>query len=293
MTTTTLSAISAAPLVIYHGRCPDGFGAALAAWLVFGDKADYVQGFYGDPPPDVQGRNVFILDFSYGRDVLSRIDQEAASLVLLDHHKTAQDNLMGFTCTCGKVHIDMSHSGARLAWDYFHPDTEVPALIAHVEDRDLWKWQYPDSAAFLAALDAEKHDFHRWKELLNMDGVAREQFVRRGEAMNVKFSLLCEGIAADALPLSIGGVEGLMVAASADFASQVGSLLSQKSGTFAAVWRLEPKGMMKISLRSKAPFDVECIARHFGGGGHAQAASMRVPAAKLTEMIAGMLKLPG
>ena len=23
------------PLVIYHGKCPDGFGAALAAWLYF------------------------------------------------------------------------------------------------------------------------------------------------------------------------------------------------------------------------------------------------------------------
>lgn len=30
-------------LVLYHGRgCPDGFGAALAAWLYYGDQAEYV-----------------------------------------------------------------------------------------------------------------------------------------------------------------------------------------------------------------------------------------------------------
>ena len=32
-----------APLILYHGRnCPDGFGAALAAWLYYGDQAEYV-----------------------------------------------------------------------------------------------------------------------------------------------------------------------------------------------------------------------------------------------------------
>ena len=37
------------PLIIYHGRrCPDGFGAALAAWLFYGDKADYLPLDHGD-----------------------------------------------------------------------------------------------------------------------------------------------------------------------------------------------------------------------------------------------------
>ena len=32
----------ARPYILYHGRrCADGFGAALAAWLYFGDKAEY------------------------------------------------------------------------------------------------------------------------------------------------------------------------------------------------------------------------------------------------------------
>ena len=31
------------PLVLYHGKgCPDGFASALAAWLFYGGKAEFV-----------------------------------------------------------------------------------------------------------------------------------------------------------------------------------------------------------------------------------------------------------
>lgn len=51
-------------IVIYHADCPDGFGAAFAAWLVFGDSAQYVPARFGEPAPDVRGKEVYILDFS-------------------------------------------------------------------------------------------------------------------------------------------------------------------------------------------------------------------------------------
>src|SRR6218665_1401599 len=73
-----------APLILYHGRnCPDGFGAALAAWLYYGEihTVNYL--------PPVRGRPVYILDFSFAPAVLRAIDKRAAKLVLLDHHKSA------------------------------------------------------------------------------------------------------------------------------------------------------------------------------------------------------------
>ena len=36
-------------VVIYHGRCRDGFAAAYAAWKKFGDKASYLPFLYTDP----------------------------------------------------------------------------------------------------------------------------------------------------------------------------------------------------------------------------------------------------
>ena len=51
-------------LVIYHKSCTDGFGAAYSAWKLLGSKAEYYAATHGDPPPDVVGKTVAILDFS-------------------------------------------------------------------------------------------------------------------------------------------------------------------------------------------------------------------------------------
>ena len=159
------------PLVIYHGgRCPDGFAAALAARVYYGDAAEYLALDHGMvtsvedlPPPD--GRAVYILDFSFAPDIMQALDARAAKLVMLDHHKSALEKLSGFTCRCGVVHFDIDKSGARLAWEFFHPDQPVPDLVRFVEDRDIWVWQFAESAGFLAALDMEPLDFTRWARI--------------------------------------------------------------------------------------------------------------------------------
>jgi len=113
------------PLVLYHGRsCPDGFAAALAARLYYGDAVECLGLDHGDIKtvddlPPLQGRAVYILDFSFDAPILKDIEQRAAKLVLLDHHKSAAEKLTGFACRCGVVHFDMGKSGARLAWSFF------------------------------------------------------------------------------------------------------------------------------------------------------------------------------
>jgi len=44
----------------------------------------------------------------------------------------------------------------------------------------------------------------------------------------------------------------------------------------------------KVSLRGPAQYDVDTIARSFGGGGHAKAAGYRIEAAGLNEVLAGL-----
>ena len=137
------------PLVIYHGRsCPDGFAAALAARLFYGDRAEYLGLDHGDVKsvddlPAVQGRAVYILDFSFSPEILAQVEARAAKLVLLDHHKSAAEKLTGFACRCSVVHFDMDKSGARLAWEFFQPTQPIPDLVKFIEDRDIWVWQYP------------------------------------------------------------------------------------------------------------------------------------------------------
>ena len=284
------------PLIIYHGRsCPDGFAAALAAWRFYQGQAEFLALEHGQITavhelPDLLGRAVYILDFSFGRELLRAVEASAAQLVLLDHHKSAADGLQGFDCRCGLVYFDLKKSGARLAWDFFLPDTPLPDLVRHVEDRDLWTWQYPQSAAFLAALDMEAFDFRRWHEIANFDAAELASYVARGQAMADKFNKLAADLTDSARPVVLNGISGLMVNVPGVFHSQIGNALSLKSGTFALMWSVDRQGEVKVGLRSQRGFDCIPLAASFGGGGHAQACGMRLPLQRLPELLAGALQ---
>ncbi len=281
-----------APLILYHGRnCPDGFGAALAAWRYYGDAAEFRGLDHGeiqsvDDLPALQGRAVYILDFSFPAEILRAIDERAAKLVMLDHHKSAAEKLTGFACRCGVVHFDMDKSGARLAWEFFHPGQPVPALLQYIEDRDIWKWAFPESASFLSALDMEPQTFARWQEIVAFTPDQLTAFMARGVAMDEKYRKLATDLAEGAQPLVFNGIEGLMVNAPGMFHSLVGDLLSAKIGTFALMWSAGTQGV-KVGLRAQRNFDCIALAESMGGGGHAQACGFKMGVERLPELLTG------
>jgi oligoribonuclease NrnB/cAMP/cGMP phosphodiesterase (DHH superfamily) len=281
------------PLVLYHGRnCPDGFASALAAWLYYEGKAEFVGLDHGDVKtvddlPALAGRAVYVLDFSFADNILRAIEERAAKLVLLDHHLSAAEKLTGFKCRCGVVHFDMKKSGARMAWEFFHPAKPVPDLIRFVEDRDIWVWQYPQSAGFLAALDMEPFYFFRWQHIADFDAPQLAAFIQRGQAMDDKFNNLADLVAESARTITFNGVQGLMVNSPGVFHSQVGDLLCKKSGTFALLWTVDKTGVVKCGLRSRSGFNCIDLAASMGGGGHAQACGFKMNATRLPELLSG------
>ena len=109
--------------VIYHGFCTDGFSAAFAAWKLLGEEGVTYHGTqHGLPAPDVKGKHVAVVDFSYKLPVFEQLLRDAASLIVLDHHKTAEAEL---TPHPNNVVFDMKRSGATISWAYFHPGTPV------------------------------------------------------------------------------------------------------------------------------------------------------------------------
>jgi len=282
------------PLVLYHARCPDGFAAALAAWLFYEGRAEFRGLDHGDVKtladlPALDGRAVYILDFSFAPELMREIEQRAAKLVMLDHHKSAAEKLTGFSCRCGVVHFDMDKSGSRLAWEFFQPDRALPDLVRFVEDRDIWKWEFAESASFLAALDMEPYEFERWADIASFTPALLADFKARGHAMDEKFAKLCADIAAGAEPVIFNGVPGLMVNAPGMFHSLVGDILSRQSGTFALMWSAAKGGVIKAGLRSQRSYDCIPLAESMGGGGHAQACGFRMGAERLPELLAGRL----
>lgn len=180
------------PLVIYHDNCADGFGAAFVAWLTLGDTADYMPASYTDEvnAPDwidlVDGRDVFVLDFSYPKAVMELTLLYANSLVWLDHHKSA------FELWCGKydrgmkamqfeytangqarpiachIELDDTRSGALIAWNYFHPQATVPPLISHVDDYDRWQFKISGTKEINAAVwSYAPWSFEQWRVWVN------------------------------------------------------------------------------------------------------------------------------
>lgn len=281
------------PLIIYHGRnCPDGFAAALAAWLFYQGQAEFLGLDHGDIKslddlPALAGRAVYILDFSFSLALMHSIEERAAKLVLLDHHKSAADKLNGFASRCGVVHFDMQKSGARLAWEFFQSERALPDLVRFVEDRDIWAWQYPESAGFLAALDMEPFEFARWHEIAAFDAAQLSKYLERGRAMDQKFSKLATDIAEGAQVLVFNGVTGLMVNAPGPFHSLVGEILCQRSGTFALMWSVDKNAAIKGGLRSQPGFNCIPLAESMHGGGHAQACGFKMGPERLPELLSG------
>ena len=146
--------------VIYHADCTDGFGAAYAAWKLLGNRAEYHACKHGTPPPDVVGKNVVILDFSFNNATTKQMIEEADGLLVIDHHKSAMVELHDIANT----HFDMTKSGDMLSWEFFHPGKEPPKFIKYIQDRDLWKWELEYSKEFSAAVEMVPFEFEEFEK---------------------------------------------------------------------------------------------------------------------------------
>ncbi len=310
---------AAKPLCIYHANCADGFGAAWVVRKFYGaDRVDFHAGTYGEAPPDVSGREVVIVDFSYKRPVLMQMAESAKCVLVLDHHKSAAEDLAGLPIPphghpdhpelggwmpdSGIAALfDMERSGAGLAWDYYFPSVPRPALIDHLEDRDLWRFALPGTREIQAAVFSYPYDFNVWDELAAMAPLGLRSDGRAIERKHLKD--VAELVSIMMRPLRIGGY--IVPAANIPYtmASDAGHLMCEPFDDgihgsvippFAACYWDTPKGRV-FSLRSRAPdgADVSAIARKYGGGGHKHAAGFTAPLNKFDEFLPWRTKTEG
>ncbi|WP_167494357.1 DHHA1 domain-containing protein [Ectopseudomonas khazarica] len=273
-------------LCIYHANCADGFGAAWVVRKALGaDNVDFHPGRYGEPAPEVEGRDIILVDFSYKRDQLLQLAQAARSILIIDHHKSAAEDLAEIPAAPAKYSdwlaaqqplgavFDMQRSGAGLAWDYFYPFSPRPRVINHIEDRDLWRFALPGTKEIMAAVFSYGQDFDIWDGL--MERVSLElrddgHSILRAHNKNVA------DLVPNARRLTIGGHDVPALNCPHFMASAAGHVLAQGE-PFAACYSDTPKGRV-FSLRSQPEgLDVSEIAKQYGGGGHRNAAGFTVP----------------
>lgn len=264
-------------ICIYHGpNCLDGFAAA---W-VFNRYAkqkeidvEYVVGIYQSSPPDVTGKNVYLLDFSYKKDVLLEMASKANMIYVLDHHKTALEELYGLPENVNFV-FDMDSSGAMIAWNYFFPDEKTPEIINHIQDRDLWKFELKDTKKIIAAVASYDLDFEVWDDLI--ERYDKSLLIIEGETLLRKQEKDIETLIRDmAFRKDIAGYDVPVINIPSMFASDVGNIMSIGE-PFAASYYDVKDGRI-YSLRSQPEgIDVSEIAKAMGGGGHKHAAGFKI-----------------
>ena len=292
-------------LCIYHGNCDDGFGAAWAIWKKWGNEVAYVPGVYGKPLPDVAGKNVLFVDFSAKYGVMADASWKARSMVIIDHHKTAQADLERFHSFDGTgadqasledafvicltengpkvaAWFDMNQSGAVMAWDFAHGiprNDPPPTFLSYIQDRDLWRFAYGEQTRrFSAALRTYPMTFETWDQLASRPDV----LVEEGEGILRAHNANIQKFMGDAYTDTLDGHVVPIVNVPYHYASDTAHELLKKfpDAPFAACWFRRGDGMVQWSLRSEDHrLDVSEIAKHYGGGGHRNAAGFQTGAA--------------
>lgn len=274
--------------VFYHGNCPDG---TAAAWAVFDtrrtdDSFEYVPCNYGDAEwrkHDIAGATVLFVDFSEPKEAILEICQLAASVLILDHHKTAQAALgdPSWHPANLKVVFDMDRSGAQITWDHFHPGQPQPALISYIGDRDLWKFALPHSravSAFVWLYQKNIAEFESCHQQLEEDLAA---CVEKGKMVSMTLGCQARSSAEklavrtdkDGNRYGFGNVTTNISDTADVFLHSV-----QPDAVYCLTYFDIPTENKRVfSLRSRKGFDVSVLAKRFpGGGGHAQAAGFTV-----------------
>ncbi len=265
-------------VVLYHGKCPDGFAGAYAAWKKFGDTATYLPVDHGDAPPkELAGREVYIVDFCY--ETIEQMDalmKSTSRLVVLDHHESARA-LVERT----PEHVfDNTRSGATIAWSYFNPTAPTPRLMHYLEDGDLYRYRLPETRDIFSYLLVLPFEFPAWEKLaLGLENeMERVEILKKAAAYTEFFKALGQSSAERAKKVHFEGYEVYFVATHPNITmkSYVGHELYEKLPPFALIVTAHPNGF-GVSIRGDGSVDVSKIAEKYGGGGHPGSAGFFIP----------------
>jgi oligoribonuclease NrnB/cAMP/cGMP phosphodiesterase (DHH superfamily) len=265
-------------LCLYHADS-DGFGAAYSVWKRYGrENTDYFSTNYGEAVIDASKYNsIIMVDFSYKRDVLVEMyELLEGNLLVLDHHKSAEDDLKGLPYCV----FDVRKSGASLSFAYFNnynPHIRIPRLLEFVEDFDLWKFNYGDDTRKIAcALQSYQsvQTFEMWDDWIKSWKDTQHKLITEGGAILRYQNQIIDKLKSSAhLQTWIidGKIVEIPIVNTREVISTAGNILCQGK-PFSATY-YDVHGKRRWSLRSDDNgWDVSEIAKLKGGGGHLHAA---------------------
>lgn len=271
-------------LCVYHGNCADGF---TGAWVInewakeHGHVIEFFGASYGgEPIPPINQRHLIFVDFSLKRDEMIKASKFASSVTVLDHHKTAEENMLDLEpelYCASEIVFDMNRSGCEIAWDYFFENKPGPKALANIADRDLWQFKLPNTKEVAISVFSYEYHFNNWDFIMNPDNY--DKLVSDGVAIDRKHTkdvieLFGNSLVWETIETDKGTYNVPTFNVPYFHSSELGHhAMEQLDIPFALCWQINDTGKYKYSLRSiDGKEDVSVIAKYFGGGGHRNSA---------------------
>ncbi len=279
--------------IVYHQvkrgfPCADGSAASWVAYKAY-PNAQICGAVYGEPlcfTPQ-SGDHLIIVDFSFPAAEIEKWIEDGVTVTLIDHHKTAQENLGQFLTLSLEEQVgenrfvfNMDECGATLTWKYFFPDKPAPEFLNYIRDRDLWKHELPNTAEVHEALGKLGRSFELYDRLepMRLEELLAYLVPIGNEALKARQAAVEKAVKRVQFG-EVGGYSNIPYVALAPDGSE--DYLT--SDICAALYRKYPEALFsaallpggKWSLRSDSKgnnTDVSTIAKKFGGGGHFNAA---------------------
>jgi oligoribonuclease NrnB/cAMP/cGMP phosphodiesterase (DHH superfamily) len=202
---------------------------------------------------------------------------KCSNVIVFDHHKTNLEVLVKLQSEFSTLtyYFDVERSGCQLTWDVVSEGRPRPLFLDYIGDRDLWKFELPDSKLITKALyicPATLESFDVLNTMVNF----REKMVEQGSVlerqMNDFILPYYKSIACDRFVYVHEKIYNVKLVECPYFhRSEVGEYLS-KSTDIVALWSYDmDSAKYSISFRSdksRDDIDVGEIAKYYGGGGH-------------------------
>ena len=280
--------------IIYHKNCMDGFtGFFLFMKTKLWEPKPIV---YPDQPhatlvpPDIDDKNVIIIDVAYNAEIIAQISARANKFLFIDHHITIRDDVKKLQLKPShEIIYDDGYSGASLVWKYFYGNKKLmPTFVRYIEDNDIGAWKYQETIPFITALEVNFklepsfENLKKWDQLL--DDAFLDKFIETGKIygeykthlinkFSKKYSLMKFPSKRLAHKFPKLGIPAKYIVAVINGGCPHTSMLGKKivdtvDCDFCFLWNYDVKRKhFIVSLRSNKT-DVGRIAKIMGGGGH-------------------------
>ncbi|HEY86290.1 MAG TPA: hypothetical protein G4N96_14390, partial [Chloroflexi bacterium] len=247
----------------------------------FGDAVELHEIDYGRPIPWDKieaAETVIITDFSLPKDDMLKIyEAKGENFIWIDHHISAIEEMSDFESIAGLRALD--RAACVLTWQYFLPESSVPAAVLFIGDRDIWQFDYPQTRVFSEGLSAEDTAVNNnalWDALLSNDQELVQRLIEKGEILlDARLKQIAYHVDTYGFALDFDGYNTLAVNLPGN--GDIGHYICSLGYDVAYVYRdnfQDGQVFTNVTLYSET-VDVSKLAMRYGGGGHKGAAGFR------------------